>query len=357
MAEHYHPSTRPPPAARSNSAPSYKQNKDGEVRLIRIPRRQRKTYTMHANGAWKIAYADFATAMMSFFLLLWLIIALKPEQKTGLATFFDPQTVTTATTSGAGGILGGRTIATDGSMVASYAPKSTATKIPQTHDEESSTEDIPVHTAEIKETTEKDEANHDKKIVHWFDRRTTQQHHPDMGIDEKQKIREQLEAAEFRKAMQELHQALQTMPDAVQLERNLVIDQTPEGFRIQLVDQERAPMFASGSTDLNDAAKRILAIVAQAIGELPHKIAITGHTDGNPYHGSNGYNNWDLSVNRANASRRALIDGGLDSSRIASVVGKADTDHLYPKDPLAPINRRISFVLLRLKHADTPAPP
>jgi chemotaxis protein MotB len=296
---------------------------------------------MHANGAWKIAYADFATAMMSFFLLLWLIIALKPEQKTGLATFFDPQTVTTATTSGAGGILGGRTIATDGSMVASYAPKSTATKMTQVHDEVPTAESIPIHPAEKSDTAEKNENN--KKIVHWLDNPTTQQQHPDMGIDEKQKIREQVEAAEFRKAMKELHQALQTMPDAVQLERNLVIDQTP--------------MFASGSTELNDAAKRILAIVATAIGKLPHKIAITGHTDGNPYHGSNGYNNWDLSVNRANASRRALIDGGLDSSRIASVVGKADTDHLYPKDPLAPINRRISFVLLRLKHTDTPVTP
>ncbi len=351
MSDFYRSGTRPPPALRTSGPSSYKLRKDPEVKLLRVSKRKpRRSRVLHGAGTWKIAYADFATAMMAFFMLLWMMVALKPEQKVGLATYFDPQTLTFAKTSGAGGILGGRSIAEEGSSVASYAPKSSADKLNQTRDEEAKPGSVlKDHTeapAPAAQPPSKSEA--DKRIMQWLEKRWTQLQAPSLTEEDKRKISEQVEAAEFRKAADDLHQAIQNSADGAQLEKNLLIEQTPEGLRIQLVDQERTPMFALGSTELNDTAKKLITLVVQAIKNLPHKIAITGHTDGNPYRAAS-YSNWDLSVGRANASRRLLIDNGLDGNRIASVVGKADTEHLIMDDPLAPANRRISFLLLRLR--------
>lgn len=337
---------RPPPAARPSSFSSVTPGKDKPVPLIRIGRRKRRPPPLHASGTWKIAYADFATAMMAFFLLLWMMVALKPEQKVGLATFFDPQTVTYATTSGAGGVLGGRTITTDGSMMEAYAPKSKADRLNQTRDEESAPGLVLKNRTDSPAQTERSES--DQRIMHWLENRWTQLKQP-IDEAEKQRISTEVEAAEFRKAATSLQQAIAQTPEHGTLEKNLLIDQTPEGMRIQLVDQEKAPMFALGSTVLSEPAKKILGLMAQAIANLPHKIAITGHTDGNPYRGAGSYNNWDLSIARASMSRQALVEAGLDPSRIASVIGKADTEHLVPDDPLAPANRRISFLMLRLR--------
>lgn len=362
MSDFYRSGTRPPPALRTSGPSAYKQRRDTEIKLVRVAKRKRQRHVLHGAGTWKIAYADFATAMMAFFMLLWMMVALKPEQKVGLATYFDPQTLTFAKTSGAGGILGGRSIAEEGSSVASYAPKTSADKLNQTRDEEAKPGAVLKDHSEAQTQAPaalppKSEA--DKRIMQWLEKRWTQLQAPALSEEDKRKISEQVEAAEFRKAADDLHQAIQNSVDGAQLEKNLLVEQTPEGLRIQLVDQERTPMFALGSTELNDTAKRLIALVVQAIKNLPHKVAITGHTDGNPYRAGD-YTNWDLSVGRANASRRLLIDNGLDSSRIASVVGKADTEHLVTDDPLAPANRRISFLLLRLRpvtNVPTEPPP
>ncbi len=343
---------RPPPSLRPSSFNGVTPSKDKQQPLIRVGRRKRQLHlATHSSGTWKIAYADFATAMMAFFLLLWMMVALKPEQKVGLATYFDPQTVTYATTSGAGGVLGGRTITTDGSMMEAYAPKSKADRLNQTRDEESAPGLVLKNRSETAEKVEHNE--NDKRIMHWLENRWTQLKQP---IDEadKQRISAEVESAEFRKAADALKQAINQTPEHGEIEKNLLIDQTPEGLRIQLVDQEKAPMYAMGSTTLHVHARKLLGLMVQAIGNMPHKIAITGHTDGNPYRGTGGYNNWDLSIARASVSRQALVDAGLDATRIASVIGKADTEHLVPEDPLAPANRRISFLLLRLRsHAAT----
>jgi chemotaxis protein MotB len=125
-----------------------------------------------------------------------------------------------------------------------------------------------------------------------------------------------------------------------------VIDRTPEGLRIQIVDQDRQPMFPLGSAEMLEPAKKLMALIAQAVLRLPNKISISGHTDATPY-ALGKYSNWELSADRANASRREFVGDGVPEDRISRVVGQADRDPLVPDDPTSPRNRRISVVLLR----------
>jgi chemotaxis protein MotB len=170
---------------------------------------------------------------------------------------------------------------------------------------------------------------------------------------EAQKLLKELEDEQFRQAEHQLRQAIQQVPDLKTLAQNLIIDRTPEGMRIQLVDQDRISMFASGSAKMEDYTKKLLDLVAQVVARMPNKISISGHTDSMPYQSDNGYSNWELSADRANAARRELLAAGLSPDRIANVVGKADTDPLLPDDPSSPRNRRLSIVLLH----EQPAQP
>ena len=149
------------------------------------------------------------------------------------------------------------------------------------------------------------------------------------------------------------------MPELADLKRNLVIDMTPEGLRIQLVDQDRQSMFPSGTADMHDRTRLLLQKVAQIVTRLPNRISISGHTDATPFRGgASGYGNWELSTDRANASRRVIVDSGVPAGRIDNVIGKADSDPLIASDPANPANRRISIVLIREKRAEAPpAPP
>jgi chemotaxis protein MotB len=126
----------------------------------------------------------------------------------------------------------------------------------------------------------------------------------------------------------------------------LAIDQTPAGLRIQLLDEDRKPMFTTGSSIMNDSGRRLLQKIAPVLASLSEPIAITGHTDAAPYKGD-GKTNWELSAERANATRRLLSDAGLAEGRVRSVTGAADRDPLLPADPLAAANRRIAIVVLR----------
>jgi chemotaxis protein MotB len=165
------------------------------------------------------------------------------------------------------------------------------------------------------------------------------------------------EQEEFEKAEDALREAMQDSPGLADMEQNLIIDNTPEGLRIQLVDQEKASMFPSGGSLMNDNLRKILEKVADIVHRMPNQIAISGHTDSVPFRGRNNYSNWELSAERANASRRALVEFGVPISRIASVSGKADTEPLVPEDPTLPTNRRISIVLLREAALVPSAPP
>ena len=132
-----------------------------------------------------------------------------------------------------------------------------------------------------------------------------------------------------------------------ELEKNLKMDMTPEGLRIQIVDSDGKPMFPSGSAEMYERTQKLLMKVSEVIRKMPNQISVRGHTDGVPYSKGNGYTNWELSADRANASRRVLIGGGFPEARVNNVVGKADTDPLIVGKPNDAQNRRISIILLR----------
>lgn len=167
---------------------------------------------------------------------------------------------------------------------------------------------------------------------------------------------EQRENERFEQIEKELRQAIQSVPELERLVTNLEIERAPEGLRVQIVDQEGRSMFPLGSAQMYEPTKELLGQVANAIDQLPNKISIAGHTDSLGFRRANGYDNWSLSLDRADATRRTLIAAGLDPRRIATVIGKADTQHRFPDNPLDPRNRRISITLLRQQPAAPAAP-
>ncbi len=181
----------------------------------------------------------------------------------------------------------------------------------------------------------------------------------DTHMTAEQQMEERLaEQQQLEQAEQELREALQkeieANPGLADLADNVDIGQIPAGLKIQLLDQADEPMFAMGSYRLLERPKRLLQLVAQAAAKLPNKLSISGHTDGLPYRSSNGYNNWDLSADRANATRRALVAYGVRESQIDSVIGRADAEPMFPGDAHDPRNRRISIVIQRRFKAPAP---
>ena len=269
----------------------------------------------HHGGAWKVAYADFVTAMMAFFLLMWLINTTDPEQKRGIAEYFAPANVS-ASTSGSGGILGGTSLgdsegakgAGSNAVIEQLAPEAP---------------DAPQEAGQNSNLASASEAALRAEIA-------------------------RREAADFASAAESLRQAMQSMPELAELSKQLIIDQTPEGLRIQLVDQEGRSMFENGSSRPNPRAQLLLRAVAKVINQLPNRISITGHTNavaGSSRASSPG--DWPLSSARADASRLVLQGSGVNTDRVYSVAGKAGSDPLYPDDPSLAGNRRIAIVLLR----------
>ncbi|MGH6953059.1 MAG: flagellar motor protein MotB [Alphaproteobacteria bacterium] len=286
---------------------------------IIVKKRRKGHHDEHHGGAWKVAYADFVTAMMAFFLLLWLLNATTEEQKRGIADYFAPSSVST-TTSGSGGILGGQELATEGARASQAAPPGIIVEIPKT-----------VAKPEEEESKDESEAKSGQEV----------------SEEELREAQARLEEQNFTEAENALRQAMHSVPELAQLEDSLIIDRTDEGLRIQIVDQEGLSMVPLGSADMYGHTQALLGQVAQVIQSLPNRISITGHTDALQYAKGKGYSNWELSSDRANASRRALIDAGLDPARVLRVEGKAETDPLHVEDTEDPRNRRISIVLMR----------
>jgi chemotaxis protein MotB len=300
----------------------------------------------HHGGAWKVAYADFVTAMMAFFLLLWLLNVTTDIQKRGIADYFEP-TIASKSQSGAGGVMGGQTIGQSGAQMIPTSLPSLALNRPA-----------------LRQPNEGDDGDEGGTAGHDT---TTTENGTQAGVDARtseaqkesqKKEKEQLSPEELERRLAEreerrfaaaeftLRQAVEQLPELKGLADNLLVDRTPEGLRIQLVDQEKSPMFALGSYELVDSAKKLIAVVTQVVQRLPNQITITGHTDAIPYPGGRKYTNWELSADRANASREFLTDG-LPEDRIGRVTGVADRDPLVADQPTSPRNRRISVVLLR----------
>jgi chemotaxis protein MotB len=289
----------------------------------------------HHGGAWKVAYADFVTAMMAFFLLLWLLNVTTEEQKQGIAQYFTPDSASKSQ-SGSGMILGGTVIAegqmarTTGGVVLGI-PQAAA---PEEAEESEEPQDPAKEERDGGKTDDRKSASDEAKRS--------------VSEEDVKKALAKREEQEFAVAEHDLRQAIQDIPELRQLAQNLIIDRTPEGLRIQLVDQGRLAMFPLGSPSPFDHTKQLLAMVAKVVQRMPNKIAVTGHTDATPYAaGGRPYDNWELSTDRANSSRRGLIDSGVPGGRISRVVGKADQEPLFAENPADPRNRRISIVLLR----------
>ena len=278
----------------------------------------------HHGGAWKVAYADFVTAMMAFFLLMWLINTTSPEQKRGIADYFAPASVSQST-SGSGGILAGTALGEDG-----VKSNGSASAIDQ--------------LAPQAPPNPKDSGQASTKTGGGADSNT------DAAVKD---ALSKHEDAELQSAAQSLRQAMQQMPELAELSKQVLIDQTPEGLRIQLVDQEGRSMFDAGSTRPNDRAKLLLRAVAKIANSLPNRITIAGHTSASAT-GTKAEGDWSLSSNRADASREILQQAGIDQDRIYQVSGKAASDPLFPDDPTLPGNRRITIVLL---HESPVLPP
>ncbi|CAN5307844.1 flagellar motor protein MotB [soil metagenome] len=284
-------------------------------RPILIKKIKKITAGGHHGGAWKVAYADFVTAMMAFFLLMWLINTTDPEQKRGIAEYFAPASVS-QTTSGSGGILGGTSLGKDGAKSAGSMSVM-----------EQQAPEAPPDAPQDAGTSPNVASASDEALKAEIARR---------------------EAAEFQSAAESLRQAMQKMPELAELSKQLIIDQTPEGLRIQLVDQEGRSMFEQNSARPNARAQVLLRAISGVINRLPNRISITGHTSAVAGSGrASVATDWPLSSNRADASRAILQQAGVDPDRIYSVAGKAGSDPLYPDDPSLAGNRRIAIVLLR----------
>jgi chemotaxis protein MotB len=263
---------------------------------------------------------------MAFFLLMWLINVTSPEQKTGIAEYFNPITVSQRT-AGSGGVLDGTSVSAPGPLSSPNAQVTIDTPTPFPPRNESNTR-IGIGATEAEKAALEKEA--------------------------KAKEAREKERKEFEAVAETLRKSIEEMPELAGLLQNLLIDETHEGLRIQLVDREERPMFPLGSADPYDYTRQVLALVTQAIAALPNKVSIRGHTDSLPYADGKRYDNWDLSSARALASRRTMTAAGLAEERIEGVVGRADRDPLFPARPEDPRNRRISIILL---HGHPPAAP
>jgi chemotaxis protein MotB len=322
----------------------------------------------HHGGAWKVAYADFVTAMMAFFLLMWLLNATTEDQRKGLADYFSPSNLMSHASSGTGDPFGGHTAFDQGALVSDRG--SVDINDGKRPPPEPAEEGEPRVSALNKNPGTGDQAAPDA------DAAATDPLAPGrLGIGQPARLDRSAQdggrqptqaevAAEkvhqeklaFEKAADEIRAAVRDDPALASLAKQLAIDMTPEGLRIQIMDEVKLPMFASGSAVPNDRALELLRKVVPILQKLPEGISIAGYTDATPYAGA-GKSNWELSSDRANATRRLLTDSGLADTRIRTVTGHADRDPLLPGDPLAAANRRIAIVVLREAHAAEPAGP
>jgi chemotaxis protein MotB len=244
----------------------------------------------HHGGAWKVAYADFVTAMMALFIVLWLLNS-GESTKAAVAAYFNNPTVFP----GAGrGFL---------SEEGSQQLQDTLKKIRESQEQEAKPDSL----------TEGQGRGEDREVL--------------------------LESAK------QLEDLLRHSPILSEFQDQVFTELTDEGLRIQLQDDRRHPLFAVGSDELGIGGKELLEAVGQVLKGLPNSIVIEGHTDSRPYPGTNGYSNWELSAERANAARRNLEAAGVDPTRVVEVVGYADRKPLEPDRPFSDRNRRISFLV------------
>jgi chemotaxis protein MotB len=251
-------------------------------------------------GAWKIAYADFVTAMMAFFLLMWLLGSSTKAQLEGISEYFQtPLKVALQGGYGSG----------DSSSVIKGGG-----------------EDLTRKAGQVK----RGESEPTKDIISLEKAKAEREQESTRLLEMKAKIEQLMNSAKLQG-----------------FKNQLKLDITKEGLRIQIVDDQNRPMFDSGGAVMKPYTRDILRAIGQTLNALPNRISLSGHTDAIQYEtGERGYSNWELSADRANASRREMVSGGLESGKIMRVVGLADAVPFNKDDPNAPINRRISIIVM-----------
>lgn len=290
----------------SNSGGNNKKDKTSSAPIIK---KIKKQHHGHHGGSWKIAYADFVTAMMAFFLLMWLVASLNKAQKAGIADYFK-QPIKVA-------LSGGQKMGDQKVNVKGGGPNS-----------ESIEGQVVATNQPLK----------DEKIA--------EKTNPDNTSQNESKKLEALKA--------EINLSIEKDPSLAGLKQHLLMDVVSDGLRIQLIDNQKKPMFDVGSEQINPELIPILANIAKLLNSVPNKITIQGHTDANPYHNPDEleYTNWELSSQRANAARRALIKAGMNENKVMTVSGFSSTVLLDKKNPYNPENRRISIIVMKKEALD-----
>jgi chemotaxis protein MotB len=272
-------------------------------------KRVKKVAAGHHGGAWKVAYADFVTAMMAFFMVMWLVTAVSKEQRAAIFDYFkNPSMEPGKSVKPAPGQMGpgGASTAAINLGGGLDAPKSSLQK--------TDTIGATVMTS------------------------------PAPPIDLKSD--EEVEKEQLDALMQDLKKAINQSQALEPFKDQLLLDVTPEGLRIQILDAHNRPMFDLGSARLKPYTSDIMKEVTGYLRTVPNRLSVTGHTDTTPYAGITGYTNWDLSTDRANAARRSMEAAGLPTERIARVVGLASSVLFDKGNPRSAVNRRISIVVM-----------
>ena len=272
-----------------------------KLQPIIIKRVKKGGHAVHG-GAWKIAYADFVTAMMAFFLLMWLLGSTTEGDKKGIADFFNaPLKVALLGGSGAG----------DSSHVVRGGGQ-----------------DLSRTTGQVKEG----ESPSKRKLLNI------------KSLEAEQKRAEVTRLEALKKKVEE---ALSASPKLAAMKSQIRLDMTRDGLRIQIVDEQNRPMFDSGSAVVKPYMRELLREIGHVLSDVPNRITLEGHTDAQPFSGGErGYSNWELSSDRANASRREIVAGGLPEDRMLLVQGLASSNLFVPGEPTHPMNRRISIIVM-----------
>ena len=280
--------------------------------------KRRKNAAGHHGGAWKVAYADFVTAMMAFFMVMWLVTAVNKEQRAAMFEYFkNPSMQTGKSVKAAPGQMG---------------PGGASTSVINL----GGGLDAPKPSADRGHEIGKDSKDNARDQA-----KSTAQPTPEQAA----KIAADAERARMQALMDQLREAIEASDKLRPFKDQLLLDLTPEGLRIQIVDAQNRPMFDLGASNLKDYTTDILRELVSYLNSVPNRLSLTGHTDTTPY-SRKGYSNWDLSADRANAARRALEAGGLAEDKIARIVGLSSSVLFDPDNPRNPINRRISIIVM-----------
>ena len=258
----------------------------------------------HHGGAWKIAYADFVTAMMAFFLLMWLLGSTSKAQKEGISDYFKTPLLVAMT--------GGTAVGASDTLIKGGGGM-----------------DFTKKSGQVKKI---DGPDGKKKTI---------------DAEDAKKALEKVEKEKLEELKKKIEKAIDDSPNLSKFKNQLLLDITSDGLRVQIVDDQNRAMFNSSKADMQPYARQILQELGKTLNDVPNKVSLSGHTDATPYpNGEKSYSNWELSADRANASRRELVAGGMDETKILRVVGLSSASLFNTENPFDATNRRISIIIM-----------